>query len=203
VFSCGGVLPMAFNPRSVGEGFDMVRSRWIAVAACSAALGVGVSAVIVSTPVAHAQAPTMAAASGENIIRVATGPGMERVTTLVAAVKAAGLVETLEGPGPFTVFAPTNEAFAALPPGVLDSLLKPENKDKLRAILLYHVHAGDSILAKDCKTMELKSADDGKPLNIKVEGDKVMVNDATVIKADVHASNGTIHWIDHVLLPPK
>jgi uncharacterized surface protein with fasciclin (FAS1) repeats len=177
----------------------MNRNRWFTVTACAAAVGLGVAAVL---PSHFARADDMAMASSTpDIIGVATGPGMEQVTTLVTAVKAAGLVDTLKGKGPFTVFAPTNAAFAKLPPGTLDMLLKPENKEKLKEILLYHVHVGDSILAKDCKTMSLSTAE-GKPLAVKVEGDKVMINNAKVIKADVHASNGTIHWIDTVLMPP-
>ncbi len=135
-----------------------------------------------------------------DIIDVATGPGMQRVTTLVAAVQAADLVETLKGPGPFTVFAPTNEAFAKLPAGVLEDLLKPENKDKLRAILLYHVHAGAAVPAAKVRTMSLSTAN-GKPLNIVVNNGTVMVNNAKVIKTDVAASNGVIHWIDSVVMP--
>jgi transforming growth factor-beta-induced protein len=135
-----------------------------------------------------------------DIIETATGPGMEQVTTLVQAVQAAGLVETLKGPGPFTVFAPTNAAFAKLPPGTLDDLLKPENKDKLKAILLYHVHVGDAIMAKDAHTMELSTAN-GKPLHVMVNGDSVMVDGANVVKANIVCSNGIIHWIDAVLMP--
>jgi uncharacterized surface protein with fasciclin (FAS1) repeats len=165
----------------------MVRNRWFAVAACTAAVGLGLAAVLPSHPV-RADDMAMSPATPD-IIGVATG------------VKAAGLVETLKGTGPFTVFAPTNEAFAKLPAGTLDMLLKPENKEKLKAILLYHVHVGDSIMAKDCKTMELSTAE-GKPVHVKVDGDTVTINDAKVIKADVHASNGTIHWIDTVLMPP-
>ncbi len=142
----------------------------------------------------------MASQSKVDIIDVATGPGMQRVTTLVRAVQAAGLVETLKGPGPFTVFAPTNEAFAKLPAGTLDDLLKPENKEKLRSILLYHVHAGDAVPAAKVRTMALSTAN-GKALNIVVKDGAVMVNDARVIKTDVIASNGVIHWIDTVLLP--
>ena len=137
-----------------------------------------------------------------DIIDVATGPNMERVTTLVQAVKAAGLVDTLKGSGPFTVFAPTNEAFAALPPGTLDMLMKPENKDKLKAILLYHVHVGDAYPAAEVKTMALSTADGDKKLSIVKVGDAVMVNDAKVIKADIPAKNGVIHWIDKVVMPP-
>lgn len=147
---------------------------------------------------AEASAPN-AAAPGD-IIDVATGPGMQQVTTLVTAVKAADLVATLKGPGPFTVFAPTNEAFAKLPPGTVEMLLKPENKEKLRAILLYHVHVGDAIPASKVRTMSLSTAN-GQPLNIVVANGTVMVNNAKVIKTDVMASNGIIHWIDAVVLP--
>lgn len=136
-----------------------------------------------------------------DIIDVATGPGMEQVTTVVAAIKAAGLVDTLKGKGPFTVFAPTNEAFGKLPAGTVDTLLKPENKDKLKSILLYHVHVGDAIKAGDAKTMNLSTAE-GSDLKVVVDGGNVMINNAKVIKADVPASNGEIHWIDTVLMPP-
>ncbi len=135
-----------------------------------------------------------------DIIDTATGPGMTEVTTLVAAIKAAGLVDTLKGEGPFTVFAPTNAAFDKLPKGTVEELLKPENKEKLRGILLYHVHAGDAIMAADVKTMSLTTAQ-GKNLAVKAGPDGVMVNDAKVIKTDVVASNGVIHWIDTVLMP--
>lgn len=178
---------------------NSVRNRWMIMTA-AAFTGLGVLAVL-PMPLAHAQ--DMAKPADQmNIIQVATGPHMEKVTTLVKAVQAAGLVETLEGPGPFTVFAPTNAAFDKLPAGALDDLLKPENKDKLKKILLYHVHAGDAIDAKDAKTMELSTAE-GAPLHITVDGDTVKVNDAKVIKADIHASNGTIHWINKVLMPPE
>ena len=136
----------------------------------------------------------------KDIIDTATGPGMQRVTTLVTAIKAADLVGALKGQGPFTVFAPTNEAFDKLPAGTVDDLLKPENKEKLRSILLYHVHAGDAIMAKDVKTMNLSTLN-GKPLMVKVDGGGVMVNNAKVIKTDVECSNGIIHWVDTVILP--
>jgi uncharacterized surface protein with fasciclin (FAS1) repeats len=135
-----------------------------------------------------------------DIIDIATGPGMQRVTTLVTAVKAADLVQTLKSPGPFTVFAPTNEAFAKLPAGTVESLLKPENKEKLKGILLYHVHAGAAIPASQVRTMSLSTAN-GKPLMVKVENGVVMINNARVIKTDVMANNGIIHWIDAVVLP--
>jgi uncharacterized surface protein with fasciclin (FAS1) repeats len=135
-----------------------------------------------------------------DIIDTATGPGMQDVTTVVTAIKAAGLVDTLKGAGPFTVFAPTNEAFAKLPPGTVDNLLKPENKEKLKEILLYHVHVGDAIMAGDAKTMSLSTAE-GKPLMVSVDNGAVTVNGAHVVKADIVCSNGVIHWIDTVLMP--
>jgi uncharacterized surface protein with fasciclin (FAS1) repeats len=135
-----------------------------------------------------------------DIIDVAVGPGMQRVTTLVAAVKAAGLVDALKGPGPFTVFAPTNEAFAKLPPGTVESLLKPENKEKLKAILLYHVHAGEAVSSAELKDGSISTLN-GQSLTINREGPTVTVNDATVTKSDVQACNGVIHWVDTVILP--
>ena len=137
------------------------------------------------------------AANPGDIVAVASSAGSFK--TLVAAVKAAGLVETLQGKGPFTVFAPTDEAFAKLPPGTVEDLLKPENKDKLVAILTYHVVPG-KVMAADVKTMMAKTVN-GKELSIKVDDGKVTVNDANVIKTDVAASNGVIHVIDTVILP--
>jgi uncharacterized surface protein with fasciclin (FAS1) repeats len=138
----------------------------------------------------------------KDIIDTATGPGMQKVTTVVAAIKAAGLVETLKGDGPFTVFAPTNEAFEKLAKGTVEDLLKPENKAKLTSILTYHVHKGSAILAKDVMTMKLGTVN-GADINVKTD-DKggVWLNDAKVIKTDVVCSNGVIHWIDTVLMPP-
>ena len=136
-------------------------------------------------------------ASAADIVDTAVAGGF---TTLVAAVKAAGLVDTLKGPGPFTVFAPTDAAFAKLPPGTLDSLLKPENKAKLVSILTYHVVAGkvmeaDVVKLKSAKTLE------GESVTIKVKGGSVMINNAHVIKTDIETSNGVIHVIDTVLMP--
>jgi uncharacterized surface protein with fasciclin (FAS1) repeats len=120
--------------------------------------------------------------------------------TLAAALKAAGLVETLKGPGPFTVFAPTDEAFAKLPAGTLESLLKPENKAKLAGILTYHVVPGKVMAAELVKVTSEKTVN-GQSIKVSVDGSKVKVNDANVVKADVAASNGVIHVIDAVLLP--
>jgi uncharacterized surface protein with fasciclin (FAS1) repeats len=135
--------------------------------------------------------------AGKDIVGVAAGA--DNFKTLVAAVKAAGLVETLQGKGPFTVFAPTDEAFAKLPAGTVESLLKPENKEKLVAILTYHVLAG-KVMAADVKTMQAKTVN-GQELSIKLEDGNVTVNNAKVIKTDVMAENGVIHVIDTVVLP--
>ncbi|MGR5258439.1 fasciclin domain-containing protein [Vibrio astriarenae] len=121
-------------------------------------------------------------------------------TTLVAAVKAAGLVETLKGEGPFTVLAPTDDAFAALPEGTIDMLLMPENKDKLIAILTYHVIPAKA-MAEDVVKLTTAATVQGQDVMITVNGDSVMVNDATVVATDVVASNGVIHVIDKVLMP--
>ena len=132
-----------------------------------------------------------------DIVAVAMGAG--NFTTLCAAVKAAGLVETLQGKGPFTVFAPTDDAFAKVPESTLDELLKPENKEKLAGILTYHVLAG-KVMAVDVETMEAETVN-GQNLDLVVEDGKVTVNKAKVIMPDVAASNGVIHAIDTVLMP--
>jgi uncharacterized surface protein with fasciclin (FAS1) repeats len=132
-----------------------------------------------------------------DIVAVASGAGI--FNTLVAAVKAAGLVETLQGPGPFTVFAPTDEAFGKLPKGTVETLLKPENKGKLAGILTYHVVAG-KVMAADVKTMKAKTVN-GQSLTVTVSSGGVTVDNAKVIKTDVTASNGVIHVIDAVVLP--
>ena len=138
---------------------------------------------------------------------VDTAAGNESFSTLVAAVKAAGLVETLKGEGPFTVFAPTNEAFAALPAGTVEDLLKPENKDKLTAILTYHVVPG-KVMSGDIAmgTMAAGTAMDGATLCITKSDAGVMLDDgsgtmANVVIADIEASNGVIHVVDKVVLP--
>ena len=132
-----------------------------------------------------------------NIVAVASGAGIFK--TLCAAVGAAGLVETLQGVGPFTVFAPTDDAFATLPKCTVENLLKPENKSKLASILTYHVVAG-KVMAADVKTMKAKTVN-GKKLDIKVADGHVTVDSAKVVKTDVAASNGVIHVIDTVLMP--
>ena len=138
-------------------------------------------------------------AQDEDIVGVAVEAGI--FTTLVAAVQAAELVEVLQGEGPFTVFAPTDDAFAALPEGTVESLLLPENKETLISILLYHVVPG-SVLAADVLELDSATTVQGASISISVNDGGVMINDANVIQADVGASNGVIHIIDAVLLPP-
>lgn len=140
-----------------------------------------------------------ARAADKNIVQTAVAAGSFH--TLAAALQAADLTDALEGPGPFTVFAPTDEAFKKLPPGTLEMLLKPENKEKLRAILTYHVVAGEVTAAQVMKLSSVKTLN-GQSLTITTDDGAVMVNDAKVVKADIHASNGVIHVIDTVLLPP-
>ncbi len=120
--------------------------------------------------------------------------------TLAKALTAAGLVETLKGKGPFTVFAPTDEAFAKLPAGTLDDLLKPENKEKLKGILTYHVVSGQ-VTAKDVIKLKTAKTVNGQELKITVMDGTVMVDNAKVTKTDIMCSNGVIHVIDTVLLP--
>ena len=139
------------------------------------------------------------AARAADIVDTAVAAGS--FNTLVAAVKAAGLVDALKGPGPLTVFAPTDAAFAKLPAGTLDDLLKPENKEKLKAILLYHVVSG-KVLSTDLKGTMKPATLEGSTLTIVASATGVTVNGAKVTKADVIASNGVIHVIDAVLLPP-
>lgn len=133
---------------------------------------------------------------------VDTAVGADDFNTLVAAVKAAGLVETLKGDGPFTVFAPTDKAFAKIPKETLESLLLPENKDQLTAILTYHVVPGKVMAADVVKLKSAKTAQ-GSKVKINASGDGVMVNGANVVKTDIVCSNGVIHVIDSVIMPPK
>lgn len=131
---------------------------------------------------------------------VATAVAAGSFTTLVKALDAADLTKTLEGAGPFTVFAPTDEAFAKLPPGTVDNLLKPENKEKLRRVLAYHVVSG-KVMAADVVKIQTAKAVSGDVLTVKAQGGTVRVDAAQVIKTDITASNGVIHVIDAVMLP--
>ena len=138
------------------------------------------------------------AGSKKDIVDTAVAAGDFK--TLAAALNAAGLVDTLKGAGPFTVFAPTDAAFAKLPAGTVEDLLKPENKEKLVAILTYHVVSGN-VMAKDVVKLTEAKTVNGKSVKVKAEGGKVMVDNANVVKTDIQCSNGVIHVIDSVLLP--
>ncbi|MBT5220657.1 MAG: fasciclin domain-containing protein [Woeseia sp.] len=133
-----------------------------------------------------------------NIVDTAVAAG--QFNTLAAALDAADLIPTLKGDGPFTVFAPTDEAFAKLPAGTVESLLKPENRDQLITILTYHVVSG-KVMAKDVVNLSEAKTLNGMDIAIKVIDGKVRINDATVVAADVATSNGVIHIVDTVILP--
>lgn len=141
-----------------------------------------------------------ALASGKDIVDTAVEAGQFK--TLAAALTAAGLVDTLKGAGPFTVFAPTDEAFAKLPAATVENLLKPENKQQLTDILTYHVVAG-KVTAADVAGLDEAKSVNGKMIDVEAAGGSVKVNGATVTTADVAASNGVIHIIDTVILPPE
>ncbi len=158
----------------------------LALIASTAALG------MMATPLALAD-------DAKDIVDTAVAAGSFK--TLAAALTAADLIGALKGAGPFTVFAPTDAAFAKLPAGTLDSLLKPENKDKLKGILLYHVVSG-KIMAGDIKGDASPASLQGATIAVKAGADGVTVNGAKVVGADVAASNGVIHVIDAVILPP-
>jgi uncharacterized surface protein with fasciclin (FAS1) repeats len=182
-----------------------IGNRYLALAAVAvsgillAACGTTSTSSSASSPVAS---PAATPAATQNIVQIAAGNA--DLSTLVAAVKAAGLVETLSGAGPFTVFAPTNEAFAALPAGTLDSLLKPENKSTLTSILTYHVVPG-SVFAKDVKAGGVMTVN-GAKFTVAIDNGSVFITDgkgnkAKIVKTDISATNGVIHVIDAVLLP--
>jgi uncharacterized surface protein with fasciclin (FAS1) repeats len=139
-------------------------------------------------------------AKAQDIVDLAAGN--ENLSTLVAAVKAGGLVDVLKSDGPFTVFAPTDDAFAALPAGTLESLLKPENKDKLVAILKYHVISG-KVMSTDLKNGMEAGTVEGEKIKVTLNNKGAKINNANVVAADVKASNGVVHVIDQVILPPS
>jgi len=156
-----------------------------------------VKTLMASTVVATAMLGT--AAQAADIVDTAASAG--QFETLVAAVQAAGLVETLKGEGPFTVFAPTDEAFAKLPEGTVDNLLKPENKDQLVEILTYHVVPGKT-MSSDIAGQELEvETVQGETIAIDAANGAVMINDAQVVQADIETDNGVIHVIDTVIMP--
>jgi uncharacterized surface protein with fasciclin (FAS1) repeats len=181
-----------------------MKTRSLAVALAAATLVLAAcgsdakTTAAVETMAPTTMAPTTMANGAGDIVAVAAGN--PDFSTLVAAVKAAGLVETLQGAGPFTVFAPTNEAFAKLPAGLVDKLLLPANKDVLVKILTYHVVAG-KVMAADVKAGDVKSVE-GSPITVGIDGSTVTLNATTKVTAtDVAASNGVIHVIDSVIVP--
>jgi len=185
------------------EGMQM-RSRWILILAAVASLSLVAAACggDDETPAPAGQDAGAADTMDQTITDVVAGN--EDFSTLLAAVGAAGLGDTLAGEGPFTVFAPTDEAFAALPEGTLESLLKAENKDQLAGILTYHVLSG-KVLAADVASGEVTTVN-GETFSISVQDDGVFIadgagNTAQVITTDIETSNGVIHVIDSVLLP--
>jgi uncharacterized surface protein with fasciclin (FAS1) repeats len=157
---------------------------------------IGTMAAVMMT--VAAASPRAAAADHKDIVDTAVAAGS--FTTLAKALAAADLVNTLKGTGPFTVFAPTDAAFAKLPAGTLESLLKPENKKKLQRILTYHVVAG-KVTAADVVKLQSAKAVSGDTLTIKTQGGGVQVDNAQVVKTDIAATNGVIHVIDAVMLP--
>ncbi len=154
----------------------------------------------IQLPVILAGAAVLAMVSNASAADLVDTAVAGHFNTLVAAVKAGGLVDALKAPGPFTVFAPTDEAFAKLPPGTLENLLKPENRAQLQKILTYHVVAGQ-VTAKDVAKLHSAKTLEGGSLTIHAEDGGVTVNNAHVTKTDIAASNGVIHVIDTVLLP--
>jgi uncharacterized surface protein with fasciclin (FAS1) repeats len=147
-----------------------------------------------------AATPSTRAQGAKDIVDTAVAAGS--FTTLAKALTAAGLVTTLKGPGPFTVFAPTDEAFAKLPAGTLENLLKAENKAMLQRVLTYHVVPG-KVMSGDVVKLTSAKAASGDTLSIRTSGGSVMVNSSHVVKTDIAASNGVIHVVDTVLLPPS
>jgi len=154
------------------------------------------AALIVASP---ALAGSYGTTATKDIVDTAVAAGSFK--TLAAALQAAGLVDALKGAGPFTVFAPTDEAFAKLPAGTLESLLKPENKDKLAAILKFHVVSG-KVMSTQAVKLTSAATLEGSSLKLEVKDGALFVSGAKVVKADIEASNGVIHVIDTVVLPP-
>lgn len=178
----------------------LIKTAALAIATGSLLVSIPSLALADSTPTSAKTTKISATTKKANIVEIAVANGSFK--TLVAAVKAAGLVETLSGKGPFTVFAPTDEAFAKLPAGTVDFLLKPENKASLVKVLTYHVVPG-AVYAKDIQAgSTLVTTVDGGSIKVTKTKKKVVIDNSKVVKADVKASNGVIHVIDSVLLPP-
>lgn len=163
-------------------------------------LAIRMSKTLIALTLLLSAGVALAAHHGEKKDIVDTAAEAGSFSTLVTAVKAADLVDTLKGEGPFTVFAPTDDAFAKLPAGTVEDLLKPENKDKLTEVLTYHVVPG-KVMAADAMKVDNATTVQGGDITIKTMDGKVMVDDATVTQADIEASNGVIHVIDTVIMP--
>jgi uncharacterized surface protein with fasciclin (FAS1) repeats len=155
-------------------------------------------AAVAATVIGLAASGANVRAGEKDIVDTAVAAGQFK--TLATALNTAGLVETLKGPGPFTVFAPTDAAFAKLPAGTVENLLKPENKAQLAAILTYHVVPG-KVMAADVAELKQAKTVNGKALTVKVDGSNVMIDGAKVVATDIAASNGVIHVIDTVVVP--
>ncbi|MCP4596120.1 fasciclin domain-containing protein [Neptuniibacter sp.] len=158
------------------------------------------AALIIAAPMTAFAGGSADHAHKQNIVSIAAGN--EAFSTLVTALKAADLAEVLQGEGPFTVFAPTNEAFSKVPEETLNELLKPENKKQLQGVLTYHVVSG-KVDAATATTLSAADSVQGEQISLSYNGKTVMVNQANVISADIMASNGVIHVIDNVILPPS
>ena len=156
-------------------------------------------ALVLAMPASAGNYARATAAPTSDIVEVAVSAG--NFKPLAAALEAAGLVQTLKGDGPFTVFAPTDKAFAQLPAGTVETLLRPENKDQLVAILTYHVVQG-RIMAADVVNVDSATSVNGRDLSVGTRDGGVRINEATVTKTDIVASNGVIHVVDSVILPP-
>lgn len=163
-------------------------------------ISVASAAAVVMAVLGLAIGSTFVRASNQDIVDTAVGAGQFK--TLAAALDAAGLVTTLKGSGPFTVFAPTDAAFAKLPAGTVEELLKPENKEKLTAILTYHVVPG-AVMAEQVTQLSEAKTVNGAMVKISAKNGKVMINDANVVTPNIETSNGVIHVIDRVILPPS
>jgi uncharacterized surface protein with fasciclin (FAS1) repeats len=178
----------------------MFRKLGFVVSMCGALIAAAAVSAEDKTPAKVTAAKPVLESAQLNIVEPAAKNG--EFETLVTALREAGLVDTLEGKGPFTVFAPTDKAFAKLPKGTLDSLLRPENKAKLAAILKYHVVAG-KVLGADAAKLKSAETLDGESIRISTEGKQVMINNAKVTQADIQCTNGVIHVIDTVLMPKE
>jgi len=156
--------------------------------------------VALASPGAAQDTQKMAYDEQPNIVETAVAAGS--FNTLAAALEAAGLVETLQGEGPFTVFAPTDEAFAKLPEGTVEELLKPENRDRLTAVLTYHVVPGE-LMAADVVATDQATTVQGSPVRFRVTEAGATIEGVNIVQTDIEASNGVIHVIDRVILPPE